>query len=645
MKIEAISIGTTRPADSSSTDSTPGGSITAAGAERRTEPNARAPRWNRRPVAPEALVEAIKAQSHLAIFLVEVQGDGDALCELLQAANDAINEPFGAYVVVMGVRRDEDLALRLYQAGADEIHFSALSDDFLAARFAAITRRFREVEDIQRVRRRLEEAQEIGNLGNWHYNIATDRSWWSPQLYRIFERDPSLGPMSFEEQFEFIHPDDGVKLRESVQRAIQFREEFTAYCRILLRDGTTRMVHGRGRPIVVDGKVVALEGVIQNIEERRQVEGKLRRHEQILGYISEYLPAALYQFRQKYDGSRWLEYISLGSLPNFDSLKAHVGKRITTPPIRVLEEDVPALMSSGGEAAAKLEPWVDEFRVYDDNGEIRWIAGRSTPEEVDDGSIVWRGIMIDITERKLLTEQVQRADRLATIGTMAAGIAHEVNNPLVFVLGNLQLGLEELGEGENAAPIDTVGEANELRRALTSAFDGARRIKVVVEDLMSFGRANQARDEQVDLRRTCQSATRMLVNQIRATAQLECELDEVPEVRGNPGQLRQVLVNLLLNAAQAMPEGRRTGNRILLRLFETEDHVCVEVNDNGKGIREADKKQLFDPFFSTKPAGEGAGLGLYVCRNIIESMGGAIEVDSTPGEGSAFRLRFKKSRK
>lgn len=598
--------------------------------------------WVRDTVRPEQLKERLLNQTVQAIVVITAEEDVSAICALLNTVVDVTDCALPAYFMVMGVGDQVSDAMQLYGCGADEVLEKVLVNPLLDRRLTPIAERLRRTEEIHRIRMRLQEAQELGKVGSWGYNVATRAVWWSPQTFRILNIDPSGGALDFSGFLDVVHDEDRAMVRELLLEALENQTEFSVEFRVLLEGGQTRRLYCTGRPgFGDDGEFIEFGGVLQDIEERKQAESKLRRQEEILGYISEYLPAALYQVHQRGRNQLWVDFFTLGSLKGFEKATDYVGTQITDVPYHIIEEDRRRMLISASRAWNLLQKWVDEFRVIDDNGEIRWIAGQSTPEKCADGSTIWRGVLVDITERKMLSEQVHHADRLSTIGTMAAGIAHEVNNPLVYLLGNLQFVLESLELDGQELDVDSpeAGAAgDEVRRALVSARNGAERIKIIVDDLMTFGRASPVSDEEVDLGKIGRSAARMLDSQIRHQAELICEFDDISTSGYNGGHVRQVLVNLLLNAAQSMPADRVEQNRIYLRIQERDEMIVIEVEDNGQGIAERDKLRLFEPFFTTKALSDGTGLGLYVCRNIVDAMGGTIEVESTLGEGSIFRV-------
>jgi PAS domain S-box-containing protein len=233
-------------------------------------------------------------------------------------------------------------------------------------------------------------------------------------------------------------------------------------------------------------------------------------------------------------------------------------------------------------------------------------------------------------------ERLVRAERLASIGTLAAGVAHELNNPLTFVLSNLEFVADVLRE--RTAGVDA-GDACELLRAVDDASEGAERMRAIVRDLRTLGRADDATEEPVEVRRVVEYAVHLASSEIRRRARLTWELGAVPPVRGNEGRLGQVLLNLLVNAAHAIPEGATERNEIRVATRVMPDgRVALEVRDTGAGIAPELHGRIFDPFFTTKPVGLGTGLGLWVCQNIVAAAGGAIEVESAPGRGTTFRV-------
>jgi PAS domain S-box-containing protein len=247
-------------------------------------------------------------------------------------------------------------------------------------------------------------------------------------------------------------------------------------------------------------------------------------------------------------------------------------------------------------------------------------------------------VTLDVTERKRLQERLMLADRMVSVGTLAAGVAHEINNPLSFIISNVHFLRAELEKLAEAHP----GETERLREAMSALADattGAERVRDVVRDLKTFSRGDGSVTEAVDLREVLKICINMAKNEIHHRAMLVTEFSEAPFAAGNRSRLGQVFLNLLMNAAQAIPEGDAAQNRIFLRLRRGPGgEAVVEVSDTGKGIPQQLLGRIFDPFFTTKSVGEGTGLGLSVCKNIVNEHKGRIEVETRVGQGSTFRV-------
>ncbi|MBK9516403.1 MAG: PAS domain S-box protein [Anaeromyxobacter sp.] len=248
------------------------------------------------------------------------------------------------------------------------------------------------------------------------------------------------------------------------------------------------------------------------------------------------------------------------------------------------------------------------------------------------------GVVRDVTDLLTMQARLAGADRLASVGTVAAGVAHELKNPLAYVGANLEYleaGLAGLAarHPEEARALAPMGDA--LREALV----GAQRMQVIVRDLKTFSRDDDAPDAVADVHRVLESCVNMSAGELKKRALLRKSLAPVPLVRLSEARLGQVLLNLLVNAAQAIPEGDPRGHEVALSTRVLPDgRVEVEVRDSGPGIPATVLPRIFEPFYTTKRAGEGTGLGLSICRSILEGAGGSIEVESTPGQGARFRV-------
>ncbi len=238
----------------------------------------------------------------------------------------------------------------------------------------------------------------------------------------------------------------------------------------------------------------------------------------------------------------------------------------------------------------------------------------------------------DLTERKRLEAQVVLVDRLASVGRLAAAVGHEINNPLAYVMANLDLALERFAEHPAEAVL--LGEIVEMLR---EAREGADRVRHIVRDLKVFIRGETEERTRVDARRVIDSCVNMARSEIRQRARVVKCYGDTPPVIVNEARLGQVVLNLLVNAAHAIPEGDPEGNEIRVTTrCDDSDRVVIEVRDTGAGIPDHVKPRLFEPFFTTKGAGKGTGLGLSICKSIVTALGGEIGFESQLGQGTTF---------
>lgn len=252
-------------------------------------------------------------------------------------------------------------------------------------------------------------------------------------------------------------------------------------------------------------------------------------------------------------------------------------------------------------------------------------------------------VAADVTERAEFQHQLLQRDRMAALGTLSAGVAHEINNPLTFLLVNLEHVLRRLRVA--SASNDPIAELSSgasgglagMVQSLQQAVEGANRVRQIVRDLSTFAQGNIEQRGMVDVRGIVESANQMAWHEIRHRARLVKSLAEVPPVEANEARLGQVFLNLLVNAAQAIPEGQADRHEIRVSTRTDEmGNAVVEVTDTGMGIAPENLPRIFDPFFTTK--GDGTGLGLSISHGTIKALGGDIHVTSAPGRGTTFRV-------
>jgi len=249
----------------------------------------------------------------------------------------------------------------------------------------------------------------------------------------------------------------------------------------------------------------------------------------------------------------------------------------------------------------------------------------------------------DLSEKKRAEEQLlesqaqlRMADRLATVGTLSAGVAHEINNPLAYTIANLGYVADCL---KNAVDREVSLDPRQLREAVEEALQGAERVSRIVKDMKTLSRVDDERIAAVDVERALDASINMALHELRHKATVVKDYGGVGTARANEGRLVQVFLNMLVNSAQAIPEMNPGENEVRIATrIDREGRIAVEISDTGSGIPDEILPRIFDPFFTTKPLGVGTGLGLPICHSLIHAIGGRIEVTSKVGVGTRFLI-------
>jgi PAS domain S-box-containing protein len=390
---------------------------------------------------------------------------------------------------------------------------------------------------------------------------------------------------------------------------------------------------GRGVPIEVTIAPVDLDGEIvvvaffRDITQRNRSTEALRLSEERFRKLIELAPDAVW-----INDGRRLMYVNPATVRmlGYDTVAAVMALN----PLDIVHPDdhAPMIersrqMMTSGQSMPPLE-----YRIRKRDGSIGVTEVQSMPIEWE-GQKAILGFARDVTARKEMETQMVRSDRLAALGTLLAGIAHEMNNPLAYVLLGVDQALLRLDELASRP-----ANAGGIREILEEVRLGATRVAAVVNQLRATSRPDTPERGVVDVGQTLQAALRVAGNEIRHRARLVTELDSIPVIDGNAQRLEQVFLNLLVNATQALPEGRAE-NEISVRLREAPGAlIVVEIRDNGAGISSDVLPRIFDPFFTTKAVGVGMGLGLSICHGIVSAHGGTIDVESGPTRGTLFRV-------
>jgi len=405
--------------------------------------------------------------------------------------------------------------------------------------------------------------------------------------------------------------------------------------RHLRRDGSEIDVVVRASPARFGGVEAALE-VVEDVTEGRAVQERLLLADRVFENAGSSIVVT--------DA----DATAISCNPAFTTVTGYSESEIRGQNMRILGSGrhPPEFFRAMWRSLLEEHQWRGEIWNRRKNGDVflEWLVIQAV-RGPDGATTHYVGSFVDITERRALQEQLAIASRLAAMGTLVAGVAHEINNPLAGVMGAQGSALEELREilddATRGKPIDAARlgpQLRELVETLGDAQSGSDRIARIVRDLSLLGRPDTQRT-RVRLIDVVEEAMRWLPGSVARSAAIQVENGGAPDVEASAGQLAQVLINLVTNGAKAVPRGKQ--GLVTIRLGPGSRGMArLQVIDNGDGIDPEVLKRIFDPFFTTRRLGEGTGLGLPICHSIVTAHGGSIEVESRVGEGTTFTVEL-----
>jgi PAS domain S-box-containing protein len=439
----------------------------------------------------------------------------------------------------------------------------------------------------------------------------------------------------------FVHPDYHPILQKRLAR-IYGREGVNPLVESewIRKDGSRLSVEASSISILYEGQP-AVMAVLRDSAPRKKAEDALRKSEKNFKTIIQEMPDGVLIVDQ--DRILFTNQ-TLARLLGYSSEKELVGRPkfdfIHPDYHSIVRERMDRIIGAGG-----ANP-ILRLKMLGKCGEALDFESSSISIEFE-GKPAVMAVLRDITQQNQLEQQGVLNEKLATVGTLAAGIAHEVNNPLTYVLANLVFlreNLDELNhcmEENGRADTKTLKIFKEMRGEIDESTQGGGRIRDIVRGLKSFVRTDEDEVSSVDLNQTVDAAINMTFHEFKHKAQVEKDFaPRLPALTVNPGKLLQVFINLLVNAAQAIEGNDPAQHKIHIRTGQLEGSLFAEFTDTGKGMPPNILNHIFDPFFTTKPVGVGTGLGLPICLKIVKHYQGTLEVQSSVGKGTTFTVRL-----
>lgn len=513
--------------------------------------------------------------------------------------------------------------------------FTILDDDDRAIKyFMAFGKDLRNYIEAEKLRKLNAKVQTVAHIGGWELDIKTGKTTWTNEVYEIYGLDKDT-PTNKIQGISFYAEHERPRLQKMIENCIHegtgFQGEFAFYDARNVKKwvyATGDAVKGR------NGEILAVVGTFQDVSERHEYVARQLESQRQLHRVITNTPGMVYQFRREPDGNMYFSYISPQGYEIYEMSREMVKQNPAAMLEAVHEEDAPELANKFEESYQKMTRFEWAGRIKTPAGKIKWVKARSVPQREPDGSVLWDGILIDMSSEKEaeIALEVQRNislhnAKLASIGELAAGVGHEINNPLAIADGNVQMLMRELKKEKP--------DKARIENALNNYLMASERIKTIVTGLRCFSRADSDEMKTFDLVESIKQTTAM-VKEIfhRDHIRLSVTLPKSPVyVFGSSGRIQQVLMNLLTNARDAMKDSK--DKQILVELLTENNLAKICVGDTGTGISETYQKFVFDAFFTTKPIGEGTGLGLALSANIIKEHHGAVSFE-TSGKGTTF---------
>jgi PAS domain S-box-containing protein len=512
---------------------------------------------------------------------------------------------------------------------------------------------------LARTTQMLEVTGTLAKVGGWEVDLGMMKLTWTRETFKIAGLEPP--EPSLAEGINLFAPEARPTIAAAVQAAIDDGTPYDLELPIITGSGQLRWVHTQGQAELRDGKAVRLYGTFQDISASRQAQEALIASEARARAIIDASPVPM----ALNDDQKRITFLN----PAFTLAFGYVREDLLSIDdwwLRAYPDSEyrKTVMEAWSAELSRAEKSGDAFRPMEVLVHCKDGTQRSVLASIATFSAGLGGTdlvtLLDITQRKHMEKQVLQSEKLASIGLLAAGIAHEINNPIGFVSSNLSSLKRNVSElmavidayaavqasrdihpdhWRNVEAVKLSVELDYLRsdlpQLLADSEEGLQRVRRIVQGLKAFAHTAAVDTWQADdLIGGLESTLTVIWNELKYKCEIRKEYSVLPPVECVLAQINQVFMNLLVNAAQAIPEQ----GVITLRTGCTDDQVWVEVADTGSGISATDRAQIFDPFFTTKDVGKGTGLGLSISHGIIERHHGRIEVHSELGQGTTFRV-------
>jgi PAS domain S-box-containing protein len=485
-------------------------------------------------------------------------------------------------------------------------------------------------EALRKNEKDLKEAQRLAQIGSWEWDATTDTITWSEEYYHIFGFDPTRQPPGYAEHLKAYTPESATRLDVSVKRNMQYGEPYEIDLEIAGSEEPRRWITARSETVHdAQGKITGLRGTVQDITERKRAEMEQARLATVIEQTSETIVIT--------DLNGTILYVN----PAFEKITGYTRQEAMGQNPRILQsrQHTAAFYSAMWDTLKRGKVWHGHFINKRKDGTLYEEDAIISPIRDTLGAVVsFVAIKRDVTREVQLELEVRQAQKMEAVGRLAGGVAHDFNNILQAILGFCEITLDDMG------PQDM------HRQGLIEIEKASRRAADLTRQLLAFSRRQLIVPAMLDLNTLIFNLKKMLCRLIGEDIQLNISLaPNLKFIKADAGQIEQVIMNLVVNARDAMPQGGQITISTTPVTFTTEDlsaasdgrpgeFISIAVTDSGTGMTNEVLAHIFEPFFTTKGPGKGTGLGLAVIHGIVKQHNGWIHVASQVGQGSTFTV-------
>jgi PAS domain S-box-containing protein len=499
--------------------------------------------------------------------------------------------------------------------------------------FSDITERKRIQENLLRSEQLLRASQRLTKVGGWEWDVDAKTMTWTDEVYRIHDFEPSNNQPDPAERISrslaCYAPEDRTTILAAFQRCAELGEPYDLEFPFTTAKGRHLWIRTVGEATRIEGRVVKVLGNLIDITDRKQAESALRESDEQFASMAENSPVAIYRYSDRRGGL----YYS----PRTEEILGYSPKQLLAAPWlwrdAIDPEDLPKVDAAIRENLTTQTGLNLIYRIRDASGQQRWLRDKARCHRKPDGELIVDGVVSDMTEahraeeeKARLQAQLHRAQRMESLGCLAGGVAHDMNNVLGAIMGLASL---HQHKAQDDLP---------LLKNMETIIKACERGGSMVKSLLSFAHEGLTEEVVIDLNVMVLEVVALLKRTTLQRVRLVTDLTEgLHTVKGDPAALSHALMNLCVNAVDAMAEG---GTLTLCTRNEVGGWVFIEVADTGSGMQREVLDRALDPFFTTKDVGKGTGLGLSMVYNTMKAHRGEVDLQSEPGLGTKVRLHF-----